>query len=207
MSKVVLVAAMADTIEYNPDYDYVGIDSGALFLLNKKIPMVKAIGDFDSIDDESYQRLKDYCQDIECLNKIKDDSDSEHALRWASIHYDDITIVGIFGGRMDHFMAIYRLLEHADFKFTIMNDNNIIKRYDASDKAYQITKYKPYLSLFAIDEALISISGVKYPLDKQLLKTKDIYSISNEIVDDQAILNVHLGKVIVIQSSDIKKRE
>ena len=85
------------------DCDYIGADKGALTLAKLHIPMKLAIGDFDSIEKKDLACIKQYADEIIQLNPIKDDSDSLCALNEAIKRgYDEIDMLGAFGGRMDH---------------------------------------------------------------------------------------------------------
>lgn len=85
------------------DCDYIGADKGALILSKQKINMIAAIGDFDSVEKQDLLLIQKYSDEMICLNPIKNDSDSEAALKYAlKKGYDEISMYGAFGGRMDH---------------------------------------------------------------------------------------------------------
>ena len=87
--KILLVAGGELDIEvlkkvYNGlDNPYViGIDRGTLILLENGIKIDRAIGDFDSVTDEEREGILSKL-DFEKLNPVKDDTDTEHALKYA----------------------------------------------------------------------------------------------------------------------------
>ncbi len=47
--KIMLIAAMSQNIPRLSDYEYVGIDKGALTAIRAQLPLICAIGDFDSV--------------------------------------------------------------------------------------------------------------------------------------------------------------
>ncbi|MBQ2479161.1 MAG: thiamine diphosphokinase, partial [Erysipelotrichales bacterium] len=72
------------------------------------------------------------------------------------------------------------------------------------DGVFTIPKDKfTYLSVFALNEAEITLEGVKYPLEKRRITPRDLYLLSNEILKEEAIVKLK-GPVLVIQSSDKK---
>ena len=202
MSKVMLVANCATSIEKEEGFHYIGIDGGALLLKEKNIEMDCAIGDFDSISIQAKKALEAFTT-LHQLPTKKNESDSEYAIAYALKHYDEVYICGVSGGRLDHFLAIYHLLAFQDYHFTIVDKQNVITKLEVG--RHEIAKYKTYLSLFAVCESEITIRGVAYPLENCKLNRSDIYTLSNEICDEKAVLEITAGKLIVIQSEDQKK--
>ncbi|TDW16637.1 thiamine pyrophosphokinase [Breznakia blatticola] len=199
MKRVILCANMTKDVHYNKDVHYIGVDGGALVLLEKNIPMDYAIGDFDSISSEQFAQLKEATTLIQ-LESEKDDSDSEHALKFALEHYDEVALTGVIGGRMDHFIAIYNLMAYQKLNFAIFDSQNYIYPLEVGE--YRMDKRTTYLSFFACEDSEVTLQGVKYPLVHRKLSSKDVYTVSNEIIEPYAVLEVHSGRVIVIESDD-----
>lgn len=201
MSKIVLVANRVEQLLFDERCDYMGIDGGSLYCLENNIPIVCAVGDFDSISNDDFDLLKTKTKVVQ-LPTQKDVVDSEYALTYANeLGYDTIEIVGVTGGRQDHFLAVYQLLKSGDIPFTIKDQHNIIYRLDAGE--YILDKQMKYLSLFACESLMITIEGVKYPLIERSINEKDVYLVSNEIIDKQAKLKIN-GRIIVIQSNSLE---
>lgn len=201
MSKVVLVANRVDDLVVDTQNDYIGVDGGSLYCLNHNIPMVCAIGDFDSISESDLERLIKHTKIIK-LPIEKDVVDSEYALNYASkLGYDEIELMGVMGGRQDHFLAVYQLLKTGSVAFVMKDKHNIIFCLDAGE--YELKKEMQYLSFFACEQLRISITGVKYPLYDREIQESDVYLVSNEIVEEKAILKIS-GRIIVIQSNSLE---
>lgn len=197
MSKVILVANRATNVPTLKDCDYIGIDKGSLYCMQKQQNMVCCIGDFDSINEDEKKQLQQYTELIE-LPKEKDVVDSEYAIRYAYEQgYTEICIYGVTGGRQDHFMGIYQLLKTGSIPFTIYDDDNIIYRLEKGE--YIIPKRMTYLSFFACEPLCISVQGVKYPLSSRCIDESDLYLVSNEIVDQEAKLTID-GRLIVMET-------
>lgn len=201
MSKIVLVANRIERLQIEDNCDYMGVDGGSLYCLKHKIPMVCAVGDFDSITHEELVELEKHTKVIK-LPAEKDVVDTEYALTHArQLGYCDIEIVGVMGGRQDHFLAVYQLLKSSNIPFVIKDTNNIISRYEAGE--YLIDKRMQYLSFFACEPLVISIQGVKYPLNQKEIDENDVFLVSNEIIESKAKIKVS-GRIIVIQSNSLE---
>lgn len=199
MPKIICVAGVKTDFPINNDYLYVGVDRGALYIAEKNITMEYAIGDFDSITCIEYEKIKANSKKIIKLNPCKDDSDTEHALRFLSNQYDDIDLYGVCGKRLDHFLNVFKLLENSDINFSINDEKN--KIYKLKKGEYKIDTKMKYFSIYAIDEAIITLKNVKYPLERRKLIYSDLYCLSNEAEAD-AIIIVHSGEVIFCETND-----
>ena len=182
--------------------NYIGVDKGALTLARNGKRMLLAIGDFDSVEESDLAYIKEYSDTLLQLNPIKDDTDSEAAVMYAiEKGYQKIHLYGGLGGRLDHAMINLRLVSRFPETVYLHDQNNFI--YSLAEGVHSIDKRDyTYISFFTEDKATISLEGLKYPLDKQQLTTKDTYTTSNEILEDRGIVTVHAGKVTVIQSKD-----
>lgn len=201
MRPVILVATLTKTLQYDPMYDYIGIDQGAYFCMTHKIPMVVALGDFDSINKKQKEQLEQYTKVI-ALSPVKNNTDSEFALQYAhDLGYEEIILYGAIGGRIDHEIANLRLLEYSDIAFVLMNESNRICVLEKGK--YHIKKEYQYLSIFACAPSIVTLQNVAYPLKTQKLDRKDIYTVSNEI-KKEAIIEILEGKIFMIESKDEK---
>ena len=82
-----------------------------------------------------------------------------------------------------------------------MDEHNGISVQGPGIYSYSSEEYK-YFSVLPLGDAMISLSGMKYPLDHRRLTMDDLYTTSNEITEAYGTLHVHSGKVIVIRSRD-----
>lgn len=199
--KIMLIAAMSQTIEKIPDCDYIGIDRGALTAIRQNIPLLCAIGDFDSISSEERDEIAIHCP-IEVLPTHKDETDSEKGIFYALEHgYDEIILYGALGGRMDHTTANLSLLIHRELPLVLMDEHHYIRKLKKGN--YLLPKRFTYLSFLALEKTIISETGVAYPLEMRTITPQDIYPISNEIIADYAQITIHEGSVLMIQCEDI----
>lgn len=197
--KVVLVAKMAKDVPL--EGPFIGVDRGAYVLASNDHHMVAAVGDFDSVDVAELGVIKEHCADFVLLPREKDETDSESAIAYALERYEHIILCGATNGRCDHFLANIMLLERYQGRLELLDENNHI-RY-LTPGTYHIPKgVYTYLSFITLDECEITLEGVKYPVDSRPIKRGDIYTVSNEIVDDEAVVMIHKGSVICLECKD-----
>ena len=204
MSRIVKIFAGLYQFSKN-DFDdesyIIGVDKGALELINNEIQVDLAVGDFDSINEEELKLVKSKIDNVKILNSIKDDTDLEHVLT-NYIKKDDIVYCyGVLGERMDHTYANLMLLSRfSDYEITLFNENNKVFLLNKGEHKLYKEKYK-YFSLYSLEESKVSISMCKYPLEEYLLKFGNTLITSNEIIDEFSKICIHEGRVFVIQSN------
>ena len=161
------------------------------------------IGDFDSANDTYEYKYKE----IIILPCEKDDTDTYAAAKIAAEKgADDVIIFGAIGSRMDHTLGNISTLEYlheAGINARIINEKNeigIIRNETVSIKKRE----NSFLSLIPLDEkvSLVSISGVKYPLENATIERNKTLAISNEFYDDTAEISIKNGTMLYIISKD-----
>lgn len=187
--------------------DYIGADAGALWLAERGIRMRLAIGDFDSVHAEDMALIRRYAEEVIVLNPVKNDSDSESALRHAAeMGYEKIWLACRMGGRMDHTWVNFRLAMMFPEKAVLYDSRNLITAYRQGRHVIPKNGYQ-FFSVFADEKACISLEGMKYPLREAVIGRNDIYTVSNEIEQEEGVLTVHEGTVLVMQCSDRKNKD
>lgn len=178
---------------------YVGVDKGALVCLNQGITMDMAIGDFDSVSSSEKEEIKLNAKEFVQLPVIKNLSDSEAAIvAWVD-KVDSIILLGGLGLRQDHQYVNMQLMKQYP-KVELIDKNNHLMI--VSSTLVILKDDYEYLSLFALEDSVVSIEGVKYPLLKRQLKPNDLFALSNEFIQNQAELTIIQGKLLVIRSKD-----
>ena len=203
MNKTAVIALkLCGKVDYRSDVDYIGADKGALVLADQGIPMVLAVGDFDSVSDDEFTRIEKASDEVIRLNPIKDDADSEHAVSEAQRRgYEKVILLGATGRRTDHTIVNLRLaLKYTGFVW-LEDDYNRI--HAVSEGTYVLRKDGyPYKSFFTQEGALVSLEGFQYPLCDRELTSMDLYTVSNELVREEGRLVVKRGKILIIESRD-----
>lgn len=171
------------------------------FLYAQKLGIVPdlAVGDFDSCGGT----VPTGCEVLRSVPE-KDDTDTMLAVRAATERgADEIVIYGALGGRADHSLAniqtLYYALTHGCAASIDDGDNFITIRGRGVSRFGRVEGM--YFSLFSYSEkAVVSLSGVKYPLDRGTLTNSFPLGVSNEITAAEAVLTVHDGVVLVVRS-------
>lgn len=185
--------------------DVIGVDYGAYVLAQHHIHMKLALGDFDSVDQTQFETIISYSDEIIRLDPIKDESDSEVALKLCVERgYQEIHVWGALGSRQDH--AYVNILLAKRFPQVILADDyNLICTLTRGQKTLSKSDYR-YFSVFALEESVLSLEGFKYPLIKERFNEQTTLGLSNEISEKKALITVHQGKVLIIQSNDTPKQ-
>lgn len=187
----------------------VGVDASVDVLIKNRLPVDLAIGDFDSAKTKDLHKK---CRKIISFDPDKSRSDLELAIQHVShnsfyVDYiankviENIYIYNVTGNRLDHYhAAINLLIKYTHINIKIINDRNLIYVVNSKTK-FKKGKYK-YVSFFPVDpDTIISLKGFKYNLENYQFKYYDTLCLSNEIVDDVAVLETNNKKVLVIQSN------
>lgn len=184
-------------------------DSGMNALYAAAVTPDIIIGDFDSADKKIlafFQQNKeiDFCT----LNPEKDDTDTEFAIR-ESIRRgaDSITIIGGTGTRLDHVLGNISLLGiglEEGVRMELLDAHNRICMIDHSVTLKKKEQYGNYLSLIPYNGNVtgVALKGLKYPLHDYTMGGFNSLGISNEIVDDEASIELTSGQLLVIESRD-----
>lgn len=198
-------------------------DSGMEFLFrNQLVPDVIA-GDFDSVGQEAYEHFvgegmedascegtwkKDKKPEILRLNPIKDDTDTEFVIREAIRRgATSITVLGGTGTRLDHVMGNVHLLGiglGCNVEIELVDAHNRVRMISSELVLEREKQFGDFVSIlpFAGDAKGVTLKGFKYPLDKAVVKSFSSLGISNEIVEDKAVVQVEEGVLLVIESRD-----
>ena len=187
----------------------IAADSGMEFLRRNQIVPQVIIGDFDSVSSETLEWFQAKNHIIwHKLNPVKDDTDTEFAIR-ESIRRGatEITIIGGTGTRLDHVLGNISLLGiglEEDVRMELLDANNRIRMTDHSVVLKKKQQYGEYLSLLPYSEKVtgVTLRGVKYPLDNYTMGGFNSLGISNEIVDEEASIELKSGRLLVIESRD-----
>lgn len=173
------------------------------------------IGDFDSISKDAFVEIEKSGTEIIRLNPIKDDTDTEAALRLAAergTNLDEIYILGATGKRLDHFLGNISLLGlglKLDRQVTLVDSYNYIRMIEAGwtleiEKSGDFGQFGKYVSVFPYGGKAygVDMTGFKYNLSDATLEGFNTLTVSNEITEDYAYITLKEGYLIVCESRD-----
>jgi len=175
---------------------FIAVDGGIVSLKKLNIIPKYVVGDFDSA---SYDEVHGYENVIQLPCK-KDYSDTEVAIMHAiELGYKEIDIYGVTGGRLDHFIAVMRLLaKYQNVDITLYDDQNKIFLLKSGSHYIKKEDYD-YISFYAIKDTVITLSNVEYPLQDYLITYDCSLCLSNEIIGEKGYV-VNNFPIYCIQS-------
>ncbi|MGO3528971.1 MAG: thiamine diphosphokinase [Leuconostoc mesenteroides] len=192
---------------------WIGADRGAWYLYQKNIPMIMAVGDFDSLTDFELTTIQNHLatQKIIHVKAEKDETDTELALMYAQEKDPDIIkVFGATGARIDHMLSNLWLM--ADEKFeSIVEKTNFIDNANivsyVTPSLSEIAKYpnSKYLGFMPLNDVEnFKIIDAKYPLT--LTKNKYKMWSSNEFISNSVHVSFDTGIIMITQSVDGEKQ-
>ena len=173
-------------------------DSGYTFARKAGLNPDLIIGDFDSLEEELPKDTE-----IVKLNKVKDDTDTEHCvMECIRRGYKDFLLLGSVGGRTDHTFANIAILSFlSEYNYHGVARNNgeeiqILKEgtYNMDGKKGLTFSVFPY----GCENVDVTYKGAKYPLDSYTLTYNVSRGISNVFSDDKAEITVNRGRAILL---------
>lgn len=190
-------------------YDYyVGVDRGALRLLEEDYPLHLAIGDFDSVSQTELETIKKKAQFFVQALAEKDDTDTELALKEVFSRYPkaQVTVYGAFGGRIDHFLSNVFLPSLPDLtaymqQIRLCDAYNTIRYCPAGTHTIAPSDNGGYLAFLVEGDGILNIRGAKYELTEDNYFIQKVYT-SNEFINQPVTVTLNKGYVIVIESRD-----
>ena len=164
------------------------------------------IGDLDSVSKESLKMIYENNIPVKRFPTKKDATDTELSIDYLiSKGFEDITLMGAMGNRMDHSLANILLLNELNdkgIKGKIIDESNTI--YLVDDELI-LTKGKSFfVSVIPITHfgTTISLKGFEYELNRVKINFGSTHGISNKIIGEKGYIKVHNGKCLICVSKD-----
>lgn len=188
-------------------FDYtIAADSGLAYADELQLKVDFLLGDYDSVEDALLEKYRLNTSMVTYPSE-KDYTDTHLALiRAVETGAGEIAILGATGSRYDHAMTnIYNMLlaleKHVEC--AIYDPCNKIYLADKSFVVEREKQYGKYLSFIPVTEtAVVTLGGVKYPLDKYVLRQGLSICQSNEIIAEQAEIEIQSGILAVFETRD-----
>lgn len=188
----------------------IAADAGMEFFYRNGMKPDIIVGDFDSVGGEALTYFRSQ-PDIRMqeLNPVKDDTDTEYAIRLAiSMGAEQITLLGATGSRLDHVLGNIELLGIGlveGVPITLLDASNRIRMIDKGISLRRSEQFGAYVSLIPYTSEVhhLTLSGFKYPLSDYCLKGFCSLGVSNEILEEEAVIAFDGGILLVIESKDV----
>ncbi len=195
-------------IQYHPGYT-IAADSGMEFFYRVGRVPDMIIGDFDSVNSDTLHYFKEKETIIwKELNPIKDDTDTEFAIRQAiALGAEEITVLGGTGSRLDHVMGNVSLLGiglKEQVFIQLVDAHNRIRMINKSISIKKDEQFGNYVSLIPYQGNVthMYLKGFKYPLEDFTMEPFCSIGISNEILEEEAEILFEEGTLLVIEARD-----
>jgi thiamine pyrophosphokinase len=169
------------------------------------------VGDFDTIDPAYLEKYRQYPYIVWDAHKPeKNETDTELARsRALTLSCQKIVFLGATGGRMDHMLgnlhALYECMKSGKEAYIVDRQNRVclIDGETAFSKKEQWGKYVSFLP-YTEEVTDITLKGFKYPLDHRTIRRGEEVGlcVSNEIVEDEAVIDFTDGVLICVESCD-----
>lgn len=156
------------------------------------------IGDLDSLDDATDDWLKHHNVERIQHPPAKDQTDLELAVDLSDTRgATAITILGAFGGRIDHWVANVLLLSRTP---NVIMTDAASEMWAARDQAAIVGKPGDLVSLIPLDERIEGIvtEQLEYPLRAETLTRGSTRGISNVMLTNRATVHWTKGLVLII---------
>ncbi|MDD6395189.1 MAG: thiamine diphosphokinase [Firmicutes bacterium] len=182
----------------NADDYIVAADGGYRHLEPFGVKCDYFLGDFDSIGE-----IPEGADEI--YPSEKDDTDTMLAIKHGLLKgMDEFVILGGLGGRLDHTIANISSLEYMKShgaSGVLADETTIVRLFGTGDKVRPMMAGE-YFSIFpfGVSSAVVSISGVQYPLSRHVMHSDFPLGVSNTVTDpDNFSLTIHEGKILVVE--------
>ena len=192
MIKVAIVLNSPSLTRLPKDEDIIiCTDGGAKYIDNPDY----LLGDMDSLT------VANNAKNTIILPTHKDVSDGEFAIRFIAdkIKPDEIHIYGIAGGRTDHILGNLSLLALAnELGYNAYGHDDIQDIYFTNTTLSFKAKENDTISIVPFSgDAVVSATGLEYPLNKLTLPIKTTLGISNVAMEEDINISVLSGSVFV----------
>ena len=187
----------------------IAADSGMNFLYRNNIVPNIIAGDFDSVSENSLAAFSEK-EGVEMLrlNPIKDDTDTEFVIREAIRRgATEITVLGATGTRLDHVLGNMHLLGigiQEGVQIQLVDAHNRIRMISDEVALRKEEQFGDFVSFLPIDGTVkgVTLEGFKYPLENAQISSFSSLGISNEIIEEVALVKIQEGVLLMIESRD-----
>lgn len=194
--------------EQRPD-EIIAVDSGMEYFRRAGRKPDLILGDFDSVSEETFAYFeKQEGITWKRLNPVKDDTDTEFAIRYAIEEgAEQIVLLGATGSRLDHVLGNIELLGiglETGVEIFLVDTHNRIRMIKSGIQLKKEEQFGKYVSLIPYSGEVkhLYLKGFKYPLEDAVLKGFCSLGVSNEITADVAEISFEEGILLVVESKD-----
>ena len=166
------------------------------------------VGDMDSITTSLIKELREHETQLILYPQNKDQTDLELALSLAAEKgYREVLLLGMFGGRLDQSLANILLLtrdEWQDLRLIISAEPDTAYLMRDRDEISLLGHPGDIVSLIPLSSLVedVSTQGLRWSLDHADLNLGNTLSVSNEMLDTAAHVQVGAGILLLIHRDE-----
>ena len=166
------------------------------------------VGDMDSITTSLIKELREHGTQIILYPQNKNQTDLELALSLAAEKgYREVLLLGMFGGRLDQSLANILLLtrdEWQDLRFVISAEPDTAYLMRDQDEISLLGHPGDIVSLIPLSSLVedVSTQGLRWSLDHADLNLGNTLSVSNEMLETAAHVQVGAGILLLIHRDE-----
>ena len=207
MSKRALIIANGELTQSNIDdtianFDIIFACDGAVHQISQNSEIDYICGDFDSVTPEEAAQKFPQAQLVRLENQQS--ADLEKTIAYACERgAGEITVIGATGGRIDHTLATLSLLctVHLSVKILIVDRDSAVIALSpecirGGNYTLELARGETISLASFSDAATVTITGVEWPLHRQILK-RGTHGVSNSALGGKIEITVHHGTVLV----------
>lgn len=175
----------------------IAVDSGCLVCETWGIIPDVVVGDFDSYPLERIKHIFPKTK-IHTLHKNKLYTDTEVAIVYAHRYSHNITVVGGFGGRIDHFLGNIEQFKRPLAPTRLIGSEYQLEKISdicSIDSTYIADKYISFFPLTPHTKQ--KTSGLRWNLDDIMLDNT-LSSISNEYISERIHITMREGSLLAV---------
>ncbi len=185
----------------------IAADGGAKHILQLGRRPNVLIGDLDSITREAQQELEKTNTEIIQFSRDKNETDLELAITHAiNLNPPQIVIVAALGNRLDQTLGNISLMTSSQLAhFDVRLDDGVNEVLFCREQAQVHGKSGDIVSLvpWQGDVTGVVTSGLKWPLQSEILYSNKTRGISNEMLDEIATIKNESGLLLVIHTRTV----
>ena len=185
----------------------IAADSGLHGAIDLGLRVNVVIGDMDSVDKAVLAAVEANGTTVTQLPRDKDSTDAELALLKAvEMGATKIVLITKGGGRLDHELGVFAVLQNPSLRhcaIQAMWDNSILHLIHGPASVTITGKQGSNVGLIAAGGAASGITthGLKWALANETLTPHSSRGISNQLVEETAVISLQEGSLFVVQSS------
>jgi len=180
----------------------VAVDGGAALCARAGVVPNAIVGDFDSVDAKTLDRLESSGVELVRYSPDKSVTDLDLALDFARDRgATSVTVCAAMSGRVDHSLAaVGSLLRAADLRPVFLEPAQ--RGWILSSRHLSVLDLDLEGSTFSVmaleTGTLVSITGARWLLDRHDLAVLDSHGVSNRVMEGGARVVVHSGAALVV---------